>query len=382
MRVVVASDSFKESLSAQAVCEAIADGVRDAMPTAEILLCPMADGGEGTVDALVAATNGRPIVTEVQGPLGETVRAAWGMLGTHEPTAVIEMAAASGLPLVTPARRNPLETSTYGTGQLVAAALSEGARKIILGIGGSATNDGGAGCAQAVGVRFPNADGAEMPPGLAGGRLDRVESIDVSARDPRVADCEIQVACDVDNPLCGPRGAAAVYAPQKGATHEMVRTLDANLAHLADVIERDLGVDVRTLPGSGAAGGLGAGLVAFLGATLRPGIDIVTEANGLDEKIAGADLVITGEGRLDEQSMMGKVVYGVGRAAARHDVPVIALCGSIGPGAERSLALVRAYFSICDRPMALEDALADAAVLLRQTAANVVRVFASDHKRA
>jgi len=379
VRVVIASDSFKESLSAEDVCQAIARGVRDAAPDADVVLCPMADGGEGTVDALVAATGGKAITTEVRGPLGEPVRATWGMLGTQsaDKAAVIEMAAASGLPLVPPDRRDPTLTTTYGTGQLVAAALDQGARRIILGIGGSATNDGGAGCAQSVGVRFVDADGKALPQGLSGGSLKRVHAIDMSGRDDRITDCEILVACDVDNPLCGPRGAAAVYSPQKGASPEMVGQLDDALAHLADVIERDLGRDVRGLPGAGAAGGLGGGLVAFLDATLRPGIEIVTDVVGLADRLAGADLAITGEGRLDAQSMMGKVVYGVGKAAGRANVPVVAICGSIGDGADDSLALIRAYFSIIDRPMDLADALADAERLLRQTAANVMRAFRS-----
>jgi len=381
VRIVIASDSFKESLGALGVCRAIADGVRDAAPDADVTLCPMADGGEGTVEALVDATDGRRLTATVSGPLGDPVEAMWGMLGERSqtdgmPTTVVEMAAASGLPLLPTERRNPLLTSTYGTGQLVAAALNEGAGRIILGIGGSATTDGGAGCAQAVGVRFRDRAGCDLSDGLAGGSLSDIASVDVTGRDPRLADCEIQVACDVDNPLCGPRGAAAVYGPQKGATPAMVEQLDGGLAHLADVIAHDLGRDVRDMPGAGAAGGLGAGLVAFLGATLRPGIDIVTEAVGLADRLAGADLVITGEGRLDAQSMMGKVVYGVGKVAKDAGVPAVAICGSIGEGATASLALIRGYFSIVNRPMSLDDALADAPRLLREAAANVVRTFA------
>lgn len=396
MRVVIASDSFKESLSALAVCQAIADGVRDASPDAEIVLCPMADGGEGTVDALVDATGGERRMTEVRGPLGEPVDATWGMLGevpqarsrsrkdAGEPgqggggdsdTAVIEMAAASGLPLVPVDRRDPTATTTFGTGQLVGAALDAGARRILLGIGGSATNDGGCGCAQAVGVKFLDEGGNALPEGLSGGMLQRIGKIDMAGRDPRLNACRIEVACDVDNPLCGPRGASAVYGPQKGATPDMVEQLDAGLRHLAGLIERDIGCDVRDLPGAGAAGGLGAGLVAFLGATLRPGIDMVTDALALADKLRGADLVITGEGRLDEQSMMGKVVHGVGRVAREANVPVVAICGSIGPGAERCLELVRSYFSIVNRPMTLDVALTDAPSLLRETAGNVVRTF-------
>lgn len=402
MRIVVAPDSFKESLRATAVCEAIAAGVRDAAPQADVVLCPIADGGEGTVDALVAATGGRIIRTRVRGPLGDPVDAAWGLLGTiphrdgvkaiavrgdndsrsphvasapDAPTAVIEMAAASGLPLVPADRRDPLLTTTYGTGELVKAALDAGARQIILGIGGSATNDGGVGCAQALGVRFLDSDGRELPHGLGGGMLERIHAIDMSRRDPRLADCRIRVACDVTNPLCGPRGASAVYGPQKGADPQRVKQLDAGLAHLADLIRRDLGRDVRDLPGAGAAGGLGAGLVAFADATLRRGIEIVIEAVRLTDRLAGTDLVITGEGRLDEQSMMGKVIHGVATAARAAGVPVIVVCGSVGHGAERSLELVDAYFSIVNRPMSLSDALANAAPLLRETTANIIRVF-------
>jgi glycerate kinase len=388
VRIVIAPDSFKESLSAIAVCEAIAAGVHDAAPEADVIQCPIADGGEGTVQALVTATGGQIRKTLVRDPLGDEVEAAWGLLGgtgepTNEPvpfnapTAVIEMAAASGLPLVPPDRRNPMLTSTYGTGQLLIAALDAGARRIILGIGGSATDDGGAGCAQALGVRFIDAAGHEFPPGLSGGSLADIERIDMSHRDPRLAGCQLMVACDVNNPLCGPRGASAVYGPQKGATPEMLAQLDTGLAHLADLIRRDLGRDVRDLPGAGAAGGLGAGLVAFADATLRPGIEIVLEAVRLAERLAGADLVITGEGRLDEQSMMGKVIHGVGMAARRAGVPAVAICGSIGPGAERSLELIDAYFSIVSRPMPLVEAMSNAGDLLRQAAANVMRVFRS-----
>jgi glycerate kinase len=259
---------------------------------------------------------------------------------------------------------------------LVTAALDEGARHIILGIGGSATNDGGAGCAQAIGVRFTDADGTVLPEGLSGGSLADVCAIDVADRDARLTDCDIHVACDVDNPLCGSSGASAIYGPQKGATPDMVESLDAGLSHLAELIERDIGRSVRELPGAGAAGGLGAGLVAFLGARLRPGIDIVTDTVRLAERIAGADLVITGEGQLDGQSMMGKVVHGVGRIARQLNIPVIAICGSIGPGADTSLELIDAYVSIVNRPMSLPDALANAPKLLRQTAANVIRIFA------
>jgi len=382
MNIVIAPDSFKESLSAAAACEAIAAGVRSVWPEARLDLVPMADGGEGTVDALVAATDGRYQSVRVRGPLGELVEARFGLLGTgsaprqgkpRERTAVIEMAAASGLPLVPPERRDPTRTTTYGTGQLIAAALDAGARRIIIGIGGSATTDGGAGAAQALGVRFLRRDGSECPAGLAGGDLGRIAAIDPSQRDPRLDRTEVIVACDVDNPLCGPRGSAAVYGPQKGATPQMVELLDRNLAHLADLIERDLGKTVRDVPGAGAAGGLGAGLIAFCDAKLWPGVDIVMDAVNLEPRVRKADLVITGEGRLDRQSMMGKVVAGVGRLGRRCGVPVIALVGTVGDGAEATLEVLEAYFSIIDKPMSIQQAMDSAAELLTQTAGHVLR---------
>lgn len=372
MRVVVAPDSFKEALPARQVCEAIARGLRRVMPDAQIDLVPMADGGEGTVDALIAATGGQLHRTTVTGPLGEPVDAAWGLLGDGSGTAVLEMAAASGLTLVPPGRRDPLVTTTLGTGELIVAALDSGARRILIGIGGSATNDGGAGAAQAVGVRFIDGRGRALPRGLSGGSLGEIVRIDLSARDPRIGRVPIEAACDVDNPLCGPRGASAVYGPQKGATPEQVRLLDANLAHLAEVIKRDLGTDVRDIPGAGAAGGLGAGLIAFFDATLRPGIQMVMDALRFSERIAGADLIITGEGRLDRQSMMGKLIEGVGRAAKATGVPVIALVGSTGPGADEALEVLDGYHCISPPDTPLAEALAQTAIRLEQAAAKVL----------
>ncbi|MBN1490227.1 MAG: glycerate kinase [Phycisphaerae bacterium] len=375
MKIVLAPDSFKESLTAAAVCEAIAEGLRSVLPDAVIDKCPVADGGEGTVDALVAATGGAFESTEVAGPLGEPVVARWGMLGDASATAVLEMAAASGLAMVPPAKRDPLKTTTFGTGQLIRAAMDRGAKRLVVGIGGSATTDGGMGCAQAFGIRFLDADGRALADRAGGADLARIERIDVSGLDPRIGEVEILVACDVDNPLCGPRGAAAVYGPQKGATPEAVRQLDANLAHLAGVVQRDLGIDIRSFPGAGAAGGLGAGLVGFLNGVIRPGIEIVIEAVRLAERLVGADLLITGEGRLDRQSVMGKVIAGVGGAARRAEVPAIALVGSVGEGAGETLAVLDAYVSIVNRPMPLDEALSDAAALLRDTAAQVGRLL-------
>lgn len=372
MRIVVASDSFKEALAAAEVCAAIGRGVQRACPEATMDLVPMADGGEGTVDALVAATGGEIHRSLVHGPLGDRVPARWGILGTDERVAAIEMAEASGLALVPLDDRDPTRTTTQGTGELVRAALDAGATSIILGIGGSATCDGGTGAAQAIGVQFRDQMDAVLGHGLTGGELDRIAHIDLSPREPRIEHVRIQAACDVDNPLCGPRGAAAIYGPQKGATPEQVRQLDANLGHLEEVIRRDLGRDVATLPGAGAAGGLGAGLVAFFDATLEPGIDLVMSACHLPDRIAGADLVITGEGRLDGQSMMGKVIAGVGRTARNANVPIIALAGSLGDGVEATREVLDAYYAINPPNLPLEEALARTARALEETAAKVV----------
>jgi glycerate kinase len=355
MRVTIAPDTFKGSLSALEVARAMAEGVRRADPRVVCELVPMADGGDGTVQALVDATGGERITHTVHGPLGEPVEATFGLLGDGE-TAVIEMAQASGLVLVPPDRRNPLLTATYGTGELIREALRRGRRKLIVGIGGSATNDGGAGMAQALGWRFLDAKGEEIEG--CGGNLNEVERIDGFAREPLLAEAEIRVACDVRNPLTGPQGAAAVYGPQKGATPEMVATLDVNLHHLAAIIERDVGVQVETLPGAGAAGGLGAGLVAFCGAKLERGVKIVIEAVRLRERMEGSALVFTGEGQLDAQTLHGKTPLGVAQVAAELGIPVIALGGSVTPEAralhEHHFA---ALFSIVSGPMPLAEAM-------------------------
>ncbi len=376
MRIVIAPDSFKESLPAQQVCEAIARGARRVLPQADLELIAMADGGEGTVDALLAAGGGREMWTTVHGPLGESVTAKWALLegkGASYGTAVLEMAAASGLALVPPKQRNPLLTTTLGTGELIRAAMDAGATRIIIGIGGSATTDGGAGAAQAIGVRFLDARGEPLPPGLGGGRLAEVDRIDMSARDARIATVRIAAACDVDNPLCGPKGAAAIYGPQKGATPEQIPVLDRNLARLADLISRDTGKDVRDLPGAGAAGGLGAGLIAFFEATLESGFQLISETVRLDERIAGADLIITGEGRIDAQSMMGKVVSGVGRAGKAAGIPVIALVGCVGQGAESTLEVLESYHPITPPGIPLPEALNLAGELLESAAERVLR---------
>jgi len=340
----------------------------------------MADGGEGTVEALVTATHGRFHEVEVTGPLGNPVRARFGMLGDGE-TAVIEMAAASGLVLVPHDQRDPSRTTTRGTGELLLAAASAGARRMIVGIGGSATNDGGAGLGQALGFRLLAADGTEITPG--GGGLARLDRIDPSQRDPRLREIEVAVACDVDNPLCGPRGASRIYGPQKGADPSLVERLDQHLEHFARVVERDLGVRVRDIPGAGAAGGLGAGLIAFASGKLEAGVTLVLNAVRLADRLRDADLCLTGEGAIDGSSVFGKTPIGVGRLAKSLGCPTFALVGSIGPGAEEVLDHgIDAYFSLCPAPCSLESAIEHGSLFLEKAAEQAMRAFlAGRHER-
>jgi glycerate 2-kinase len=326
VRVLVAPDKFKGTMTAAEAAEAIATGWRRTDPQAEIDLVPMGDGGEGTLDALVAALNGRTVATEVSGPLGDRVQAEFALVeGPEGLTGVVEMARASGLQLLSEARRDPKRTSTFGTGELVLAACRAGARRLLVCIGGSATNDGGAGMAQALGVRLIDQGGRDLRPG--GAALLDLARIDMRGLDPAVKPASVVVATDVDNPLVGLHGASVTYGPQKGATPEDVALLDRALGHLAAVVHRDLGLDVRATPGAGAAGGLGAGLVAFLGAKIRPGVDVVMDAVHLRDRLAGEDVVVTGEGAFDEQSLHGKVPAGILRAAEEFDVPVVVLAG-------------------------------------------------------
>lgn len=371
MRVLIVPDSFKGSLSATAVAEAIRSGWQRVRPQDEIKLIPIADGGEGTVEALLTAVGGEKVDCVVRGPLGRPVQAFYGLLDEGR-TAVIEMAAASGLHLVPVAERNPLLTTTSGTGQLIKAALDRGCRRLIIGIGGSATNDGGTGMATALGARFLDQEGRELPPG--GGALVNLWQVDLSGLDPRIKEVEILVACDVTNPLIGPQGASRIYGPQKGATAEQVEILEAGLTRLAKVVEEELGVAIADLPGAGAAGGLGGGLVAFLGARLQPGFPLIARQCRLQEWIDWAELVITGEGQLDGQSVYGKVPIGV--AAMAKGKPVIVLAGSIGPGAEKTLtAGITAYFSIVRGPMALAETMERGRELLVETAEQVARIL-------
>ncbi len=331
MKIVVAPDKFKGTASAQAVARAIADGINAVLLEAEVVLVPMADGGEGTMDALLAAVGGQVHEIVATNPLGRPVKAQFGVLA--DGTAVIEMAKASGFELVPPELRDPTVTTTYGTGELIEAALDYECRRFIIGIGGSATCDAGIGAAQALGVRILKKDGSGV--GFGGGELVTISQIDASGIDPRVRAAQVLVASDVKNPLFGPAGAAHMFAPQKGASPEQVFLLEQGLLHFADVVRRDLGVDVSGLPGGGAAGGLGAGLAAFLGATIRPGVELVMEAVGLRDQMRGADLVITGEGQVDAQSIYGKVPAGVAALARGCGVKTIVIAGKLGDGYEQ-----------------------------------------------
>lgn len=373
MKIVIAPDSFKESLTALEAANAMERGFKQVFPDAHYVKIPMADGGEGTVQSLVDATDGKIIKQQVKGPLGNPVEAFFGLMGDGT-TAVIEMAAASGLHLVPAEKRNPLVTTTWGTGELIRAALDQGISKIIIGIGGSATNDGGTGMVQALGARLLTADGELI--GSGGGSLDQLHSIDLSSLDERLQHVKIEVACDVDNPLTGPRGASAIFGPQKGATPEMVKTLDKNLAHYAAVIEKELGTQVNDVPGAGAAGGLGAGLLAFLPVELKRGVEIVLDAVQFEKHVQDADLVITGEGRIDTQTVFGKTAMGVAKLAKKYQVPVVGIAGSISADChvvhEHG---IDAVFSIVPGAISLQDAFVNASEFASQTARNVAAVW-------
>ena len=373
MKIVIAPDSYKESLSALDVATAIEQGFREIFPAADCIKLPMADGGEGTVEAMVAATRGRIVQVAVTGPLGTQVEGFYGLSG-DEQSAFIEMAAASGLELVAPEQRNPLVTTSWGTGELIRHALDAGVKHIIIGIGGSATNDGGAGMVQALGAKL--LDSEDNAIGQGGGALERLTRIDISELDRRLHDCRIEVACDVTNPLTGTEGASAIFGPQKGATPEMITRLDEALGHYAQLIKRDLDLDVLDLAGGGAAGGMGAALYAFCGAELRQGIEIVTDALDLDRYVADADLVITGEGRIDSQTVHGKVPVGVAKVAKRYHKPVIGIAGSltadVGVVHQHGIdAVFSVIYGICT----LDDALKNAAENVRMTARNVAAVL-------
>ncbi|MCO7066297.1 glycerate kinase [Vibrio paracholerae] len=373
MKVVIAPDSFKESLTAKQVCDAIQAGLARVWHDAKFVAIPVADGGEGTVQSLVDATQGRLVEVKVMGPQGKRVEAFYGMLGDNQ-TAVIEMAAASGLHHVPLAQRDPKLTTSFGTGELIRHALDQGVTKLIIGLGGSATNDGGVGMLAALGARFTNADGEPIQ--LTGGGLRELTHIDLQDFDPRLQHCDILVACDVNNPLCGDKGASAVFGPQKGATPEDIQLLDGALRQFGLLTEKVTGKMVLESAGAGAAGGMGAALLAYTQARLRPGIEIVLETVQLAHQVSDADLVITGEGRIDSQTVHGKTPMGVAKVAKRFDVPVLALCGCTGDNYQAVYQCgIDAVFAAVPRAMSLEDALKESDFNLADLAENVARLW-------
>ncbi len=373
MKVVIAPDSFKESLTAKQVCDAIQVGLSRVWPEAEFISVPVADGGEGTVQSLISATGGHLVKVPVKGPLMEFVEGFYGVLGDKQ-TAVIEMAAASGLHHVSIPQRDPKVTSSYGTGELIRHALDNGIKRLIIGLGGSATNDAGVGMLAALGARFLDQKGNSIP--LNGSGLSQLVQIDISKLDPRLKSCEIQVASDVDNPLCGELGASAVFGPQKGATEEDVKFLDHSLAKFGELTLAVTGVDAANQPGAGAAGGMGAALLGYTNAKLKPGIDIVLEAVQLSDVVKGADIVFTGEGRIDFQTAHGKTPMGVAQVAKQLDIPVIALAGCTGKNYQAVYQVgIDAVFTAVPRSMTLEEAMQESNLNLADLAENVARVW-------
>lgn len=388
MKIVIAPDSFKESLSAMEVANEIERGFRQVLPNADYVKVPVADGGEGTVQSMVDATNGKIIELTVVGPLGEPVCAHYGILGAknlgssinNTKTAVIEMASASGLHHVPAAQRDPQITTSYGTGELICHALNAGIKHIIIGLGGSATNDAGAGMLQALGVHLLDKNGQSINAGGAG--LEALHTIDISQLHPLLYSCQIEVACDVNNPLCGEKGASAVFGPQKGATQAMVERLDSALSHFADITSKTTLTEHRHTPGAGAAGGMGFAVLAYLNAELKPGIDIVMKTVDLTSALKGADLVITGEGRLDSQTLHGKTPMGVTREANKQGIPVIAIAGCVSDDANVLLDHgIDAIFSITPRAMALEHVLASAKHNLYTTSINIAALYNTNRRR-
>ncbi|MEW8996518.1 MAG: glycerate kinase [Thermoanaerobacter sp.] len=372
MKILIAPDKFKESLSALKVADSIEKGILKVFPKAVIEKVPMADGGEGTVESLVDATGGKIIKTNVKDPLFRDIESFYGILGDGK-TAVIEMAAASGLYLLKDYERNPMITTTYGTGQLIKDALDRGCRRFIIAIGGSATNDGGAGMATVLGVKFYDKDGIEI--GLGGGELSKIYSIDTSNIDDRLKECEFIVACDVANPLIGENGASRVYGPQKGATKEMVEVLDKNLEHYGKLLEKYFNKKIIDVPGSGAAGGLGAGLMSFLNAQLKSGIEIIIETLKLEEKIKEADIVISGEGKIDFQTAFGKTISGIAKLCKKHNKPLIVIAGTVEDIEKLYEIGVSSVFSTMEKPMSLEDAIKNTSTLLEKSAERIFRLI-------
>lgn len=373
LTIVLAPDSFKESMTAKEACEAMERGIKKVNSNIKCIHVPMADGGEGTMQSLVDATGGNIYSLKVVGPLGNEVEAQYGILGDGI-TGILEMASASGVQLVPKEQRNPLITTTYGTGQLIKACLDNGVKKLLVGIGGSATNDGGAGVIQALGGRLLDDKGDNL--GFGGGELGKLSSIDLTHFDKRLEEVEIEVACDVSNPLCGERGASNVFGPQKGATPEMISILDNNLKHYALIIKGQLNKDILNIPGGGAAGGLGAGLMAFLDGTLKKGIDMVIQYAGLEEKVKDADMVWTGEGSIDFQTQYGKTPLGVAMVAKKYNKPVVALAGRVGDEVEILYEKgIDSIFGIMKGVTSLEEALAAGQENIERTAENIIRLL-------
>ncbi|URZ07914.1 glycerate kinase family protein [Clostridium felsineum] len=371
--VVLAPDSFKESMTAKEVCSAMEKGIKRVNDKVNCISVPMADGGEGTMQSLVDATGGKIYSIEAVGPLLNKVQAQYGILGNGE-VGVIEMASASGIHLVPLDKRNPLVTTTYGTGELIKACLDKGVKKILIGIGGSATNDGGAGAIKALGAKFLDEKGADI--GLGGGNLDKLSKIDLSQLDSRLNKVEIEVACDVSNPLCGENGASNIFGPQKGATKEIIEVLDKNLEHYAKIIKKQLNKDVMDVSGAGAAGGLGAGLVAFVDGKLKPGIELVIKYSLLEEKLKNCDFVLTGEGSIDYQTKFGKTPIGVAKLAKKYNKPVIALAGKVGSGIEDLYEEgIDSIFGIVRGAETLEKALKDGKENIEKASENVMRLI-------
>lgn len=372
-KYVVAPDSFKESMTAKEVCDAMEKGIKKADSAAEVIKVPMADGGEGTVDSLVDATNGQRVIVEVTGPLGNKISAYYGILGNGT-TAVIEMAKASGLEIVEKKKRNPMITTTFGTGELIRDALDHNVKEIIIGLGGSSTNDGGSGMAQALGAKLLDQNNNQIS--FGGGNLDKLDKIDISDLDSRLQDVKIILASDVTNPLIGKDGASRVFGPQKGATPEMVEKLENNLQHYAKIIKRDLNKDVASVSGAGAAGGLGAGLMAFTTCKMRQGVDIAIEVTKLEEKVKSADYVFTGEGGTDFQTKFGKTPYGVAKLGKKYHKPVISLAGYLGEGIDSLYGEgFTAIFGIIPGACDLSTALKNGPSNVARTTENIVRLL-------
>ena len=376
MKILIAPDSFKDSLSAKKAADIMEKAARKIFAEVEIIKLPMADGGEGTVKSLISATGGKIIETEVMDPLMRPVKSFYGILGDGK-TAVIEMAAASGLELLKKEERNPLKTTSYGTGELIVNALENDCKEIIIGIGGSATTDGGIGMAAALGARFLDQDGNDIE--LNGEGLGNLHKIGIKELHPKLDEVKVKIASDVTNPLYGQDGAAHVYGPQKGADDKMVQQLDQHLKKLAEIIKSDLGREVHNIPGAGAAGGLGAGLIAFLDAEMKPGFDLIAELTNLEQHIKSSHLILAGEGKIDFQTQYGKTPFGIAKLGVKHNKTVLLFSGTLEPGYQEWLPGKVAAFSIINRPAELQDILNDSEYLLEDLVTNVLKVWASDH---